>query len=172
MPPALAVMLEPRVKRLGYLGEFFQCAANQPEALMSFNRFTEALKSALPDNLTETVVLTVAATMSNTYERHQHERLCLKLGFTENWIREVLSLSRAGGGTMKPDEQAVQRLALALLKTQGLHVDSELEDAVQAIGPSQTMAILFLIGRYVTHALIVNALKLPPPVPSPLESSA
>jgi hypothetical protein len=29
-----------------------------------------------------------------------------------------------------------------------------------------------LIGRYVTHALMVNALEMEPPVPSPLEASS
>ena len=30
------------------------------------------------------------------------------------------------------------------------------------------IAVLMLIGRYVTHALMVNTLDLAPPVPSPL----
>jgi hypothetical protein len=38
-----------------------------------------------------------------------------------------------------------------------------------AIGPEQAVAVLILIGRYVTHAQIVNALDLEPPVASPLE---
>ncbi len=42
MPPELVEMLRPRVERLGYLGEFFQCAAQQPRALMSFMRRTRA----------------------------------------------------------------------------------------------------------------------------------
>src|SRR5262245_3556170 len=74
MPPVMAQMLRPKVERLGYLGEFFQCAANQPDALISFMQFTDDLKAALPDNLTEIVALTVSAFMSNTYERHQQER--------------------------------------------------------------------------------------------------
>ena len=32
----------------------------------------------------------------------------------------------------------------------------------------QAIAVLMLIGRYVTHALMVNALELQPPVASPL----
>ena len=81
MPADLAAFLAPRMKRLGYLGEFFQCTAHQPEALLSFLQFTEHLKHALPDNLTEVTVLSVATVMDNAYERIQHERLALKLGF-------------------------------------------------------------------------------------------
>ena len=91
MPQTLAEMLKPRVQRLGYLGEFFQCAANQPEALICFQEFTEALKHALPDRLTEVVALTVAQLMENAYERVQHERLSLKLGFGESWVKGVLT---------------------------------------------------------------------------------
>src|ERR1700743_2718594 len=89
MPPVLASFLSSRVKRLGYLGEFFQCTAHQPEALLSFLEFTEHLKHALPSNLTEVIALSVAVLMENDYERIQHERLSLKLGFSAGWLREV-----------------------------------------------------------------------------------
>src|SRR5207245_11385082 len=89
LPPEVAALLRPGVERLGYLGEFFQCAAHQPAALLSFMAFTEDLKHALPDRLTETVALTVSGELENAYERHQHERLCLKLGFGDAWVRAI-----------------------------------------------------------------------------------
>src|SRR5258708_39557380 len=92
MPAELAEMLRPRVERLGYLGEFFQGAANQPEVLVAFQRYTEALKRALPDKLTELVSLSVAAMMANKYEQIQPERLSLKRGFGQSGINEVISL--------------------------------------------------------------------------------
>jgi hypothetical protein len=168
MPAALAEMLRPRVERLGYLGEFFQCAANQPDALMSFIQFTDDLKNALPDNVTEVVALTVATYMSNNYERHQHERLCLKLGFGREWIRDVISLG-ASGRVMKPEERSIQQFVLAVLETRGHGASAEMEKLVETIGPKQAVGVLLLIGRYITHALVVNTLQLAPPVPSPLE---
>src|SRR2546421_525674 len=90
MDAALAALLQPRMERLGYLGEFFRCAAHQPEPLQHFLRFTESLKTVLPDRITEVVALTVASQLENAYERVQHERLALKLGFAEAWIRDVL----------------------------------------------------------------------------------
>ncbi|PYS35148.1 MAG: hypothetical protein DMF75_04480, partial [Acidobacteria bacterium] len=92
LDPQLAELLRPKVERLNYLGEFFQCTGHQPRALISFYSLTEDLKDALPDNITELVALTVAAKMRNSYERVQHERLALKLGFGEKWVREVLAL--------------------------------------------------------------------------------
>lgn len=169
MDAELAQMLRPRVERLGYLGEFFQCAANSPEPLKHFYRLTESLKKALPDRLTEIVALTVAAQAENSYERVQHERLSLKLGFGEAWVREVLRREPHAAMLLSDAERAVQTLTLAALKNYARGVRVELEAVVGAIGPEQAIAVLILIGRYVTHAQIVNALELEPPVASPLE---
>lgn len=170
MDAELAQMLRPRVERLGYLGEFFQCTANSPEPLKHFYRLTESLKKALPDRLTEVVALTVASTAENDYERVQHERLSLKLGFGEAWVRDVLLRApRNRKSCLATAERAVQELTMAVLARNGRGVRAELEAAVDAIGPEQAIAVLILIGRYVTHAQIVNALELEPPVASPLE---
>src|SRR2546427_4223710 len=100
LDPGLAELLRPKVERLKYLGEFFQCTGHQPRALISFYTLTEDLKEALPDNLTELVALTVAVKMKNAYERVQHERLSLKLGFSEAWVREVISFKAKTGGEL------------------------------------------------------------------------
>ena len=166
--PDLAEALRPRVERLGYLGEFFKCAGHQPQALMSFMQFTEDLKHALPDRLTEVVSLTVATVYENAYERIQHERLSLKLGFGEIWVRGVISLKADGSGGMSEAEILAQKLTLAVVERRGHNTDVELEALIRAVGHEQAIAVLMLIGRYVTHALIVNCLNLAPPVPSPL----
>jgi hypothetical protein len=169
LPADLAVALRPRVERLGYLGEFFKCAAHQPQALLSFMRFTDDLKDALPSTLTEVVALSVAGTMRNDYERHQHERLCRTLGCDDAWIRSVEALQPDTDDVMADDERRVQRLALAVLANNGHGVQAELAAVIETVGPAQAMAVLMLIGRYATHAFIVNALQLNPPVPSIFE---
>ena len=162
----VAEMLRPRVARLGYLGEFFRCAAHQPAALISFMAFTEDLKRALPDRITEVVALTVSTELGNAYERHQHERLSIKLGFGEAWIRAVESLQ--ADTALDEAGRRVQTLTLAVLRRNGHDTSRELDDVVDTIGHEQAIAVLMLIGRYVTHALMVNALELRPPVASPL----
>jgi alkylhydroperoxidase family enzyme len=167
MPPALGSFLRPRVERLGYLGEFFQCTAHQPEALLSFLQFTEHLKRALPNNLTEVVALSIAMLMDNAYERVQHERLSLKLGFSKEWVRELLSLSADGHRLLSEQERVVQQLVISVVRRGGRNTTPELEAVTRAIGTAQTIAVLMLIGRYMSHALIVNTLNLaPPPIPS------
>ena len=163
MPPALADALRPRVQRLGYLGEFFQCAANAPDALLAFHQFTEALKALLPERVTELVALTVAVQLDNAYERHQHERLCRRLGFADDWIRAVEALQPTA---LEAGDAIVQRLAIAAVERHGRGVGAELDAAIGLLGAPQAMAVLLAIGRYATHSLVVNALALAPPVPS------
>ncbi len=168
-PPELAASLQSKVQRLKYLGEFFQCMGNQPQALLSFNTLTEDLKKALPDNLTEVVALTGAGIMENHYERHQHERLSVKLGFDKEWVREVNALAPDQAKLMRPDERVVQKFTIAVINRRGHGVEKDFDAVVQAIGPQQATAVIMLIARYVMHALISNALALRPPVPSIFE---
>ena len=166
LAPNVQETLGPRVKRLGYLGEFFKCSGHNPDVLVSFMEMTEALKHALPDRLTEVGSLTVAGLMGNDYERNQHERLSEKLGFGRDWVAAVNRLDPEAGEPMSEDERAVQRLAIAVIERRGHGVDEELDAVIGRIGYAQGMAVLFLIGRYVMHAYVVNALDLAPPVPS------
>ena len=170
LDPQLAALLRPKVERLNYLGEFFQCIAHQPKALISFYTLTEDLKEALPDNLTELVALTIATKMKNDYERVQHERLALKLGFSESWVREVLSLEGSDRGELAHEESLVQRFIIAVLERNGHDTTAEFESVIEAIGYKDAVAVLMLIGRYMMHALIANCLALKPPVSSPLAS--
>jgi alkylhydroperoxidase family enzyme len=171
LKPEVREALAPRVKRLGYLGEFFKCCGHQPRSLLAFMELTEALKEALPDRLTEVVALTVAAVTGNTYERHQHERLSVKLGFGKDWVAEVnrLEPDKAGLGN---EERLVQRLTMTALGLFGHGAKADHEAVVEAIGHEQAMAVLMLIGRYVTHTIIVNTLELKPPVPSVFAETA
>lgn len=169
LPENLAQYLAPRVKRLGYLGELFKCAGNAPDVILQFMHFTDSLKEALPDRLTELGALTVAGYMQNDYERNQHERLSVKLGFPQEWIAEVNALRPDEAITLSEIERAAQRYALAALHTRALTADAEFAALTSLVPPSQAMAFVMLIGRYVTHALVVNTLHLKPPVPSIFE---
>jgi alkylhydroperoxidase family enzyme len=160
LPDGVREVLRSRVERLGYLGEFFQVAAHQPDALISLNALTEQLRGALPDEDAEIVALTVAAATGNDYERHQHERLALKLGFDERWIRRVTQLD---------DGDLTQRTVLALLTDHGHGAAALVEELAGTRGDDVAVAVVLLTGRYLLHSTFVNALGLEPPVPSPIE---
>lgn len=171
LTPELQAALSAKVKRLGYLGEFFKCMGHQPKALLSFNTFTEDLKKALPDNLTEVVALTVATMMQNRYERNQHERLCVQLGFDKQWVRDVNALTPTESKLLSDAEQVVQQFAIAAISRRGNGVQAQYNAVIDVIGATHAVAVLMLVGRYVTHALIVNTLELAPPVASVFEGN-
>lgn len=164
LDPAVAEALRARVERLGYLGEFFRCAGNQPAPLLDFIRFTEHAKEGLSNRLVELIALTVSCRLGNLYERHQHERLCVKQGFGAEWVTsvEMLDPSRLSDET----ERAVQQFVLSALDRWGHETGDELETVIDRIGPESAVAMLFVLGRYLVHAMFVNALALSPPVPS------
>lgn len=166
LSPELSETLRPRIERLGYLGEFFTCAAHQPEALLSFIGFTEALKASVATNHTELVALTVATAFRNDYERHQHERLATKLGFTRDWVADVERLAPEAAGALSDTERRVQVLVLAMLADQGRLPRDDVRALAGDLGEAETVGLLMLTGRYAAHALISNAFGVRPPVPS------
>jgi len=166
LEPALREQLRPRYERLGYLGAFFQYAAHQPRALAAFDTFTEALKQALPEPITQLVALTIAAATDNRYERHQHEQLALRLGLSREWVSDRVR----GAAPDDPRERAVHDLVVGLLAGHGHGVRDRLGSVVELLGPEAAVAVLLLAGRYLAHAVVANALELPPPVPSVTES--
>ncbi len=171
LPPGLAEALRPRVERLGYLGEFFRVAAHQPRALEAFVDFTEAAKEGLPKRLVETVALTCAVRLGNAYERNQHERLSVRLGFGRDWVAAVERLAPDTAPLLEPEERAVQRYLLAALDSHG-HGEAAQDgfaDLVMCLGHAHAVAVLLVAGRYLVHALVVNTLALAPPVPSIFE---
>ncbi len=168
LTPELQRELDSKYRRLGYLGEFFQVSAHQPEALGHFIRFTETLKDALPINLVELLALTVSTWSGNAYERVQNERLALKSGLSEAWVRDVERLVPGEAGGLDATEKATQVLALAVAKSQGRGAEGEADALLALSDPATVMGVLLTVGRYLAHSAICNTLKLQPPVPSPL----
>lgn len=165
MPQSLQRRLEARVRRLGYLGEFFQVAALQPALLAAFVDFTEAGQAALPEDLYELVALTVATYTSNRYERHQHERRALQLGLEARWIRAVERVDPERASLSRP-QRIVQRYVLAALAGYGQHARDALAELIESLGAAPAVAVVMVCGRYVAHALLVNSCGLEPPVQS------
>jgi hypothetical protein len=169
LDPNLVAKLEPRVRRLGYLGEFFKCAGHQPEALIAFMDFTEAGKKGLTDNFVEIIALTAANWMGNEYERNQHERLALRLGFDREWVEAINRMEPDSQQKLSGAERLLQRLILKVLDTKGAGAATLLDQTIDELGEAAAVAALMVLGRYVVHGLFVNALQLKPPVPSIFE---
>jgi alkylhydroperoxidase family enzyme len=162
LPDELRRQLTPRVQRLGYLGDFFRYCGHQPDALLHFHQFTEALKEALPADLTETVALTVAATTGNDYERVQHERLSRKLGFTGEWVASVVSPEPAPAG-LSSEQLRARALALAMIDRDWDRAQSRFAELAARAGQQQAIGVLMLAARYLAHSAISNTLHFAAP---------
>ena len=169
LEPELRESLRPRYERLGYLGDFFRYAAHQPRALRAFDEFTEACKSALPQEIAEAVALTAATALGNDYERNQHERLAVRLALGRNWVRDIERLDPDGDGDLDETTRAVQRFVLASVDRDGSELPRALEALVDATDEATAIAVALLAGRFVAHALVTRACGIGPVVPSIFE---
>jgi alkylhydroperoxidase family enzyme len=167
LSPELRAALASKVGRLGYLGEFFAVCGHQPEALLAFNEFTEALKRALPSELTEVVALTAASALGNDYERCQHEQLSAKLGFSTEWI--AAATGQGDASALSEQARCARELVLALLAHHGHDSSAQVSEAVAILGEQSAVGVLLQAGRYAAHALVSNALEFASPVPSVLD---
>ena len=164
--PAVRDLLKPTVERLGYFGEFFQVAAHVPGAIPAFMQYTGAVKAPLADAHNEVLALTVCGALEADYERIQHERLAKRLGFPLDWIAAASGRAGSHASALKDDERKLQALALAMVSTHGLRCGDELRAVVDALGPQKAVAALLQVSRFVTIALMCNALSLTLPVAS------
>lgn len=166
LPQPIADLLRSKVERLGYLGDFFKYTAHAPAPLEAFIRFTDAAQIKVPKALTEVVALTIATSSGNDYERHQHERLSVAMGFTPEWVAAVEQLDPDTVPLMNDAERLVQHLALDALRNQGRQAQEHMAAAGHMFAAPVLVSILFLIGRYTAHAAIANLLDLKAPVAS------
>jgi hypothetical protein len=172
LPPDLQELLRPRLERRGYLGEFFEVGAHQPEALHSFVSFTEQLKDALGWRLVEVIALTVASQTRNDYERIQHERLALRLGFTETEVRAVTAGALERCGSFTEAEVSAAKLAAGIVHSHGRACAPESGRLVALLGDAGAVACVMTAARYLAHAAMSNTWRLQAPVPSPLATAS
>ncbi|HET9149538.1 MAG TPA: hypothetical protein VFO61_03570 [Alphaproteobacteria bacterium] len=166
LEPGLKELFRPRVERLGYLGEFFRAMSACPETMKGFYAITESLKKELPDNFGQIVSVALSSRLGNRYEQYQNERLSLKLGLSKEWVRSALGPIDDPASVFTPEEKAVQAFAVAAGQSLGRGVDHEFKTLVERVGERKAAAVLWLVGRTITHALISNTLHLAPPVTS------
>lgn len=171
LPSDLRDLLSARVERLGYLGEFFQVAAHQREALAHFVGFTEALKDELPSRLVEIVALTVAGETGNAYERVQHERLALANGMPARDIASILS-GEVDSDRFDETDRLASRLARNAVRRAGRGSGEDVARLTELHGAALAVGLVLLTGRYVAHSAAANAWELDPPATSPEAANA
>jgi alkylhydroperoxidase family enzyme len=169
LPASIADSLRAKVARLGYLGEFFAATAHQPAALKAFIDFTDEAKGELDMRLVELIALTVAEMKQVAYEKNQHERLSVHLGYGRDWVAAVEHLEPELAAALTPVEKVVQRFVIDAVTHDGRGSEANLAQIVDTLGVAGAVAVMMVMGRYTTHALLVNCLDIGPPVPSIFE---
>lgn len=164
--PALQQELQPVVDRLGYFGEFFQVYGQVPSAIETFMGYTRSVKAPLSDAENELLALTVCASLDDQYERIQHERLCVKLGMSMDWIAAASGRAGHAASFLSDPEQALRRLALAVIERHGKNCSEEISECIDALGQIKTKAALLQITRFMSIATLCNCDQLALPVPS------
>ena len=166
LPRSIAGLLRAKYERLGYLGEFFAKTAHQEKALEAFIHFTDASKGALDMRIVELIALTVATLKNVPYEKNQHERLSVRLGYGRNWVADIEALDPANSTTLNGAEKIVQRFIIDSVQQDGRDVSPQLDAVIEQFGYENAVAAIMVMARYTSHALMVNCLQIGPPVPS------
>ena len=166
LPLEIADALRAKVERLGYLGEFFAATAHQPAALKAFIDFTDEAKGELDMRLVEVIALTVSTMKRVAYEKNQHERLAVRLGYGRDWVAAVECLAPEAQAVLTAIEKCVQQFVIAAVTRDGADTSHLLEAVVKLLGVAPAVAVLMVMGRYTTHAILVNSLAIKAPVPS------
>jgi alkylhydroperoxidase family enzyme len=166
LPPAIAELLRGKVERLGYLGEFFARTAHQEAALKAFIEFTDASKGALSMRQVELIALTVACINDIAYEKNQHERLSVRLGFGRDWVTDVERLEPEQATRLDEDERCIQRFVIHAVRNGGRGSSQALAELSAALGHENAVAVMMVMARYVAHALMINCMDIGAPVPS------
>ena len=169
LPRSIATLLQAKFERLGYLGEFFAKTAHQEKALEAFIHFTDASKGALDMRIVELIALSVATMKDIPYEKNQHERLSIRLGYGRDWIADVEALDPSKASVLSDEDKIVQRFIIDSVARDGVDVTEQLDAVVDFFGYENAVAVIMVMARYTSHALMVNCLKIGPPVPSIVE---
>jgi hypothetical protein len=168
--PAVQALLGSTVERQGYFGEMFAYLSHTPEALAGFMQYSGALRSDLPARLNELIALTVCTRLDFAYERVQHERLSLKLGFDRGWIAAL-----TGHGpkiTLDVAETAAHALAGSIADGNIAAAATALAGLAGAADDRIAIAALLQATRFVSVCVIGGTLGVTLPVPSIFDEDA
>ncbi|MBO9376291.1 hypothetical protein GG804_05895 [Sphingomonas histidinilytica] len=166
----LQKLFQPTVDRLGYFGDFFRYGSHAPDVLSAFMGLSVALKGAIPDDVNETVALTVCQAMDFPYERIQHERLSVKLGFDREWIAAMVGRPSAAETT--PLQQAARALSIAIVEGRHDAARDAAEQVASLASPGLAVALLFQATRFMQVCAVGRTLGMQLALPSIFDSNA
>lgn len=114
----------------------------------------------LPDDVREVAILTVGAEWATEYVLYAHSRAARKAGISDLGIQALRARQRPTG--LSPEADLVHRLTVALVRDHD--VPNSLYTAVIAtFGEPATVALIALIGQYLTTSALLTCFRVPAP---------
>lgn len=132
------------------------------EAMLSWTRaISVSLDSAAIDPVVrETVILTVAASRQSSYALYAHTRAARHAGLSEEAVN-ALTDGRPPSD-LPPAATVAHRLARALTGSAAVD-DATYTEAVSTFGVTQVVALVSLVGQYLTTCAILSCFDVPAP---------
>lgn len=133
--------------------------ANAPDALSDFMTMSRRVRdrSTLPADLRELVVLMVATTFDNDYERHLHEPLALQAGVTAAQVEAITHWRTSS--SFSPSQRAVLRFAEEATLRHRV-TDEALVDVSAALPPQQIVELALAVGWYHLCHVVIDSLRV------------
>ena len=139
----------------------FNALIRVPEIAGPQLAWAEAVSRApLSAEVREVAILAVAAAWGVDYVRYAHERAARAAGVPETAITAIRS--RREPPDVSTDAELAYRLTVALVEDHD--VPDQLHDGVlTAMGEASTVALLCLIGQYLTTSVVLTCFRVPAP---------
>ena len=84
-------------------------------------------------------------------------------------VEEQRRLDPANSTILNGREKIVQRFIIDSVQQDGRDVTPQLDAVIEQFGYENAVAVIMVMARYTSHALMVNCLQIGPPVPSIFE---
>ena len=137
-----------------------------PEIAHGFNAWgdAQAAHSPLAEDVRQVVILAVGAAWRAAYELYAHTAVGRKAGLPDDAIRAIIAGREPEG--VSPKARAAWRFTDALVRTHTVE-DATYAEAVAAFGEAGVVAMVHLVGQYLTTSALLNAFRVPVPTPVP-----
>ncbi|MFE9098067.1 carboxymuconolactone decarboxylase family protein [Streptomyces sp. NPDC007264] len=146
----------------------FNALLRTPHIARPLLEWAQALtRAGVPADVREVVVLTVAAHWRADYALYAHTAAAEKAGLPGPAIASLLRGEAPRG--LRPDADLAHRLATALVRDHCVP-DDLYDEATAAFGTNTLIALVNLIGQYLTTSALLACFQVPAPSPDHAEA--
>ncbi len=139
----------------------FNALLRTPHIARPLLEWAQALtRAGIPADVREVVILTVAAHWRADYALYAHTAAADKAGLPDLAIASLLHGEAPRG--LRPDADLAHRLATALVRDHRVR-DDLYDEAVAAFGTNTLIALVSLVGQYLSTSALLACFQVPAP---------